>query len=329
MALLRALGVIAVLALVGAAAMDARASIGGGDARTKMTMIVGAAPGGGFDLVARESQQALRTNSIVNNTQVVNIPGAAGTISLGQLTRMEGDGGTLMVTGAVMLGGIALNPHGPTMADTTPIAKLAEDFGVIAVPEHSQFRTLNDLIERWKSNPAALPIGGGSAGGIDHMLAAVLAREAGIDPEELKYSAYAGGGELTVSLLSTAPGTPEIGISSYNEFRDLLEDGRLRALAVVAPERIDGVDAPTMIEAGFPHVNLVNWRGLVAPSDISPDQRQELIDVVSEMHATTEWQDTMKRNQWKDSFLTGDEFGSFLQQEQNRVSQILTDVGLR
>ncbi|MEE2058801.1 Bug family tripartite tricarboxylate transporter substrate binding protein [Rhodococcus artemisiae] len=321
-------GVACVIALVVAAGINASRTGSGADARAKLTLIAPAAAGGGWDLVAREAQQALRTDRISNNVQVVNIPGAAGTIGLSQLTELGGESTTMMVTGTVMLGGIARNDSPVDLSDTTPIARLAEDFEVIVVPENSPFQTLDDMIEAWRENPAAMPIGGGSAGGIDHMVAALLAREAGIDPAAIRYAAYAGGGELTINLLSTAPGTPGVGISGYNDFRDLLIDGRLRPLVVIAPERLEGLEAPTAEEAGYPAVDLVNWRGLVAPAGIEDSEQQELIDIVEEMIATEHWQAAVERNRWEESFLPGDEFGRFLVEEQLRVDAILEDLEL-
>lgn len=280
------LGLICVGALVVAAGINANRTGSGAEARAKLTLVAPAAAGGGWDLVAREAQQTLRANDIVNNVQVVNVPGAAGTIGLSQLSRLGGDPTTMMVTGTVMLGGIVRNDSSVALSDMTPIARLAEDFEVIAVPADSPYRTLGELIEAWRADPAAMPIGGGSAGGIDHMVAAQLAREAGINPEQIRYAAYAGGGELTINLLSTAPGTPNVGISGYNDFRDMIAEGRLRALMVVAPERLDGLDAPTAAEAGYPAVDLVNWRGLVAPTALTDSEQQELIDIVSEMVET-------------------------------------------
>lgn len=321
-------GIIAVAVLVIAAGIDANRSGSRADAHTKLVLIAPAAPGGGWDLVAREAQQSLRSNKIVLNPQVLNIPGAGGTIGLSQLTRMDGESSTLMVTGTVMLGGIALSPSDLDLSEMTPVARLAEDFEVIAVPEHSEYQTLDDLIADWEQDPEALPIGGGSAGGIDHMVAAMLARDAGIDPAQIRYAAYAGGGDLTIALMSTASGTPGVGISGYNDFRDLIEDGRLRAIAVVAPDRLEGLDAPTMEEAGFPDVDLVNWRGLVAPAGLTEEEQDVLIDIATEMVDTPEWQEAVDRNRWNESFLTGEEFGDFLVTEQERITEILVDLGL-
>ncbi|RAV18357.1 tripartite tricarboxylate transporter substrate binding protein [Mycolicibacterium sp. GF69] len=322
------LAVICVGALVVAAGINANRTGSGAEARAKLTLVAPAAAGGGWDLVARESQQALRANDIVNNVQVVNVPGAAGTIGLSQLSRLGGDPTTMMVTGTVMLGGIVRNDSSVALSDMTPIARLAEDFEVIAVPADSPYRTLGELIEAWRADPAAMPIGGGSAGGIDHMVAAQLAREAGIDPEQIRYAAYAGGGELTINLLSTAPGTPNVGISGYNDFRDMIAEGRLRTLMVVAPERLDGLDAPTAAEAGYPAVDLVNWRGLVAPAGLTDSEQQELIEIVSEMVETEHWRNVIERNGWKPTFLAGAAFGSFIKQEEQRVATILQELGL-
>lgn len=321
-------GVVVVVGLVIAAGISANRSGAGADARTKLTMIAPAAPGGGWDLVAREAQQALRSDGIINNVAVNNIPGAGGTIGLSTVARMEGEPTIMMVTGTVMMGGITRNDSPTKLDQLTPIARLAQDFEVIAVPKDSEFKTLEDFFEAWRQHPRGIPIGGGSAGGIDHMVAAQLARVADVDPADLEYAAYAGGGELTINLLSTAPGTVKIGISGYNDFRDLLTNGSLRALAVVAPERLEGLDAPTMTELGFEQVDLVNWRGLVAPAGLTEAQRDELITIVEEMIETDSWQAAISRNRWQEWVLTGDEFGEFLTTEQERIDMILTDLGL-
>lgn len=319
---------VAVLVLAGFAVADARGTSDVSKARSSLTLMAPAAAGGGWDLVARESQQALRKNGLVNTVQVVNVPGAGGTIGLSQLTRMEGSPNIMMVTGTVMLGGIARGGDQVSLADTTPIARLAEDFEVIAVSADSRFTTLQEFLDAWKADPSSLPIGGGSAGGVDHLVAGQLARAVGVPPSELQYTPHSGGGELTISLLSTAAGTVEVGISGFNDFRDMIESGRLRALAVVAPERLEGVDVPTMAELGYPEVDLINWRGLVGAPRLSEQQRAELVDIVTEMVATQEWQATIDRNRWRESYLVGEEFTAFVASEQTAISELLKELGL-
>lgn len=316
-----------VLVLAGFAVADARDTETSGKARASLTMMAPAAAGGGWDLVAREAQQALRKNKIVSTVQVSNVPGAAGTIGLSQLVRMEGQPNILMVTGTVMLGGIARGAEN-SLADTTPIARLAEDFLVVAVPASSPYKTLDDFLTAWQKDPGAIPIGGGSAGGVDHLVAGQLAKSVGIPGSALKYTPHSGGGELTISLLSTAAGTVNVGISGFNDFRDMIESGKLRGLAVVAPERLSGVDIPTMTELGHPGVDLVNWRGLVAPPRINDTDRAELTAIVTEMVATPEWQAAVVRNRWKENFLTGADFEKFIAEEQQSITTLLKELGL-
>ncbi|MBY6351531.1 Bug family tripartite tricarboxylate transporter substrate binding protein [Rhodococcoides corynebacterioides] len=322
--LTRALGAVAVAAAVTVAGIDAASSASGSDARAKLTMIAPAAAGGGWDLVARESQQALRSDGIVNNAQVVNVPGAGGTIGLSQLETLTGQPTTLMVTGTVMLGGIAINDSPVTLQDTVPVARLAEDFEVFVVPRDSPYQNLDDFLDAWRANPGGLPIGGGSLGGIDHIVSGQLAQQADIDPAAINYIAFSGGGEVLTSLLSNTVG---IAVSGYNDFRDQIEAGNVRALAVAAPEPVPGIDTPTFIEQGY-DVDLVNWRGLVAPPGVSDTDRQTLIDIVTEMVDTEQWATAVERNRWKESLLTGDEFGEFLAAEQDRISDILRELGL-
>ncbi|OZC64222.1 tricarboxylic transporter [Rhodococcus sp. 06-462-5] len=322
--LLRTIGALVVVGAVTVAGIDAARSASGSDARAKLTLIAPAAAGGGWDLVARESQQALRSDGIVNNAQVVNVPGAGGTIGLSQLENLSGQPTTVMITGTVMLGGIAINNSETTLADTVPIAKLAEDFEVFVVPRDSPIQNLEDMIEAWRANPGGLPIGGGSLGGIDHIVAGQLAQEADIDPAAINYIAYSGGGEVLTSLLSNTVG---VAVSGFNDFRDQIEAGNVRALAVAAPEPLEGFDVDTFIEQGY-NVDLVNWRGIVAPPGISDEDRQTLIEIVSEMVETEQWATAVERNRWKESVLTGDEFGEFLDVEQERITGILEELGL-
>lgn len=320
-------GAVALAVLGYFAVSDAAGSDTGSQARSSMTIIAPAAAGGGWDLVARESQQALRTESVVNSVQVVNVPGAAGTIGLSQLARRAGEANTVMVTGTVMVGGVSMSNSTTTLSDVTPIARLAEDFEVIAVPAESPWQTLDDFLEAWRADPT-MPIGGGSAGGIDHLVAGQLAREAGVEPGQLQYAPYAGGGELTLSLLSSAAGTVPVGISGFNDFRDLIEGGRLRALAVVSPERLRGVDAPTMIELGYDSVDLVNWRGVLAPPGLSEAERDELVAVVEEMTETPSWDEAVDRNRWERSYAGPEEFAEFIESEQRRIDDLLEELDL-
>lgn len=319
-----ALGIAATAALVGVAAVNASGSTAGADPRTKLTIMAPAAPGGGWDLASRESQQVLRSTSVVNNVQVVNVPGAGGTIGLGQFVQLGADPTNLMMTGTVMEGAITANGSAASLGDTTPIARLAEDYIVFIVPADSPFQTLDDFVRAWRENPHGQAVGGGGIGGTDHLLTGLTAKAAGIDPADINYVSYAGGGEVLTALLSN---TVAVGVSGYNDFSDQIEAGRLRALAVSAEEPVAGIDIPTFIEQGV-DVNLPNWRGLVAPPGITDDQRDELVAIVEQMASTPEWEEVLERNRWRDALLTGTKFATFIEEDQARVDAIIEELGL-
>ncbi|GMA28348.1 Bug family tripartite tricarboxylate transporter substrate binding protein [Arenivirga flava] len=311
-------------AVFGLAAVDASGGGAGATPRTALTLVAPAAPGGGWDAFAREAQQVIRDEGASSTVQVVNVPGAAGTIGLGQVAQMGDRHDIMLVTGTVMIGGVAMATSGETLEHTTPIARIADDYAVLVVPADSPYETLDDFVAAWQEDPGGTAIAGGSLGGIDHLVAGLAGAEVGIDPRDVNYIAYPGGGEVVSSMLSNSAAA---GISGLNEFRDQIEVGNIRALAVSAEEPQEGLGIPTFREAGV-DVAMSNWRGLVAPPDISDETRAELIAIVEEMQASDAWRATLDRNNWTDSMLVGDEFGAFLEAESTRIETIIEELGL-
>jgi len=310
--------------LVAAAAWDARRAGTLSGARTGLTIIAPASPGGGWDTNARQLQAAMRESGVVTNPQVVNVPGAAGTIALSQLAEMSGQGDVLMVTGTVMVGGVEINDSENGFEDVTPIARTTDDYEVIVVPADSPLESVDDLVAAWQSDPRGVAVGGGSLGGTDQLLAIQLALAVGVEATDVNYIAYSGGGEAVQALLS---GASDIGISGYNEFADQIEAGTMRALAVSAPEPQPEIGIPTLYELGY-DVHQPNWRGLLAPPGLSEEQVAELDAIVAETLATPEWRATLERNRWIDAELFDAEFAAFVDEEVARVRQIFDEAGL-
>ncbi|MFF5792528.1 Bug family tripartite tricarboxylate transporter substrate binding protein [Paeniglutamicibacter sp. NPDC012692] len=313
-----------VAVVTGLALVNAAANGGETTARSKLVLMAPAAPGGGWDGFARESQQAMKSGGVVNNAQVVNVPGAGGTIGLSQFVQMKGRHDMLMMTGGVMVGAIELADSETTFDDIVPIARLADDYAVLVVPADSEFATLDEFTKRWQEDPGGTSISGGSLGSIDHLLTGLVAQKVGIDPKLTNYIAYSGGGEALTSMLS---GTTVAGMSGYNEVADQIEAGTLRALAISAGERLPGVEIPTFKEQGV-DAEMANWRGVAAAPGITEEQEQELVDIVTEYRQTKHWQDALKRNSWTDSFMTGQEFEDFIDSEVTVTKDIVEGLGL-
>lgn len=292
--------------------------------RSKLTIMAPASPGGGWDGFSREAQTAARSEGIVNNVQVVNVPGAGGTIGLAQLVQMEGRADILMATGGVMVGAISLGDPPETLADVTPIARVADDFAALVVPADSEIETLDDFVEAWKADPTGTSIAGGSLGSIDHLMTASVAGAIGLDPQDANYIAYSGGGEALSAMLSH---TTTGGMSGYNEISGQVEAGQLRVLAVSSPERMPGVDVPTFVEQGI-DVSMSNWRGFVAPAGLTEDEIDELASIVDELRNSESWREVLDRNNWQDAYMEREEFAVFLDEQQREVDAIIEELGL-
>jgi putative tricarboxylic transport membrane protein len=290
-----------------------------------LEIVVPAAPGGGWDQTGRAMQNALQEEDLASGIQVVNIPGAGGTIGLAQfVSSKEGQGNALMAGGLVMLGAILTNQSPVTLEQVTPIARLTGEYEVIVVPASSEIQTLDDLIAQFKEDPQSVSWGGGSAGGTDHMLVGLIAKAAGVDPSGINYVPFAGGGEALASILG---GHVTAGVSGYQEFAGQIDTGDLRALAISSAERLEGADIPTLKEQGV-DVELTNWRAVFAPPGISDADKQALGDAVGKMVESEAWQNTLKDRAWLDLYLPPAEFAQFLEQDRQQVETVLKDIGL-
>jgi len=314
----------AVALITGVAVGNAAATGASSTVRNKLTVMAPASPGGGWDGFSREAQAAMRSEGIVNNVQVANVPGAGGTIGLSQLVQMTGRDDILMATGGVMVGAIALGDTAESLQDVTPIARVADDFAALVVPADSPITSLDEFVEVWQADPEGTSIAGGSLGSIDHLMTGILAGAIGLDPKQANYIAYSGGGEALSAMLSH---TTTGGMSGYNEISGQVEAGQLRVLAVSSPERMPGEDVPTFIELGV-DVTMSNWRGFVAPPGLSDAQTAELAAIVDEMQASPAWQEVLKRNNWTDSYLVGPDFEAFLGEQQIEIDKIIEELGL-
>jgi putative tricarboxylic transport membrane protein len=294
-------------------------------AQMELKIMAPAAPGGGWDQTARSMQQALMESGAAKSVQVTNIPGAGGTIGIAQFVNgAKGDGNQLMVNGFVMVGAILLNKAPVTLDQVTPIARLTQETQVIVVPANSPHKTAKDLAEAVKKDIAKVTFAGGSAGGVDHIMAALFAAAAGADASKINYVPFSGGGE---SLAAIMGGKVTAGISGYGEYEGQIKAGKLRAIGVTSPERMAGVDVPTFKEQGIDLV-LTNWRSVVAPPGITDAQKKALVDTIEKMVKSESWKTVLKQKGWDDAYLAGDEFGAFLKQEQTRVAAVLKSVGL-
>ena len=289
-----------------------------------MYVFVPAGPGGGWDGLGRAIEQASRGAGLVGSFQFENVGGAGGTVGLPRfVAQRRGRGDAIMVAGAVMVGAVITNRTPVGLKDVTPIARMTTEPGVIVVPANSDIRDLQGFLGALRANPGAVSVGGGSAGGMDHIALGLMLKAVGRNAREGSYVAFAGGGPAQAAILGAQV---RAGISGVSEFAEQIRAGRMRALATTGDTRsLDGV--PTLRESGLDIV-LGNWRGVFGAPGISGAQRQALADWMTALHASPPWKEILSTRGWDDWFLTGPAFEQFLARDEEETRQVLRDIGL-
>ena len=290
-----------------------------------INMFVPAAPGGGWDGTARAIERAAKAAGLVGTMQFENVGGAGGMVGLPRfVNQRKGQGNSLMVGGSVMVGAAISNKSPVTMRNVTPIARLTEEAGVVVVPASGKIKTWNELVAALKSNPKAVSVAGGSAGGTDHLILGLMVKALGRNPREAAYVAFAGGGPANAAIIG---GQVVAGISGYSEFEEQIKAGRMIPLATSGRTRIPGVNVPTMTELGM-NLVMANWRGVFAPPGIANAQRDALINFVSQLKDSAAWQQELVTRKWSDAFLTEVPFEREIRWDIERTEVVMKDLGL-
>ncbi|RCS22095.1 tripartite tricarboxylate transporter substrate binding protein [Phyllobacterium salinisoli] len=291
----------------------------------ELTIMAPAGAGGGWDSAARSLQEVMMATGQAKSVQVINVPGAGGTVGLAQFVgNANGASDQLLLAGITLVGASISNNSPVDLTQVTPIARLTGDPLVIVVPKDSPIKTIDDLLATIKKDVATAIWVGGSAGGADHILAALVTKAAGADPSKVNYIAYSGGGEALAAMLG---GQATAGVSGYGEWQGQIESGDLRALAISYPEPIDGIEAKPLKAQGL-DIELVNWRGIFADPDVKGADLEALKSAVGNTVQSKEWKDLIKARGWADYYAPADEFKTFIASETDRVRSILTSIGL-
>jgi putative tricarboxylic transport membrane protein len=293
-------------------------------AQPSLKMMIPANPGGGWDQTGRQLAAAMQSAKLVSSVQFENKGGAGGTIGLAQFVNSaKGDPNALMMGGMVMIGSIYLDNAPVNLTMVTPVARLTGEYEAIVVPKNSPHKTMADLVKAFKANPGSVSWGGGSAGGTDHILVGLLAKASGVDPAKINYVPFKGGGEAVAAIVG---GHVTAGVSGVGEFAEQVKGGRMRALAVSAPSRMDGIG--TLKEQGL-DVELANWRGVFGAPGITTAQRDALLKLVKAATDSAAWKTTLEKFGWAPIFLGGDDYKKFVEEDTKRIAGIIDSLGIK
>jgi putative tricarboxylic transport membrane protein len=293
-------------------------------ASANVKMMIPANPGGGWDGTGRALGNALREAGAASVTYE-NKGGAAGVIGLAQFYNSnKGDPNSLMVMGAVMLGGIITGKPPVSITQLTPIARLTTEYNVFVLPSNSPYKTMADVVAQLKKDPGSIKWGGGSRGSTEHIAAAQIAQAAGVPASKINYVPFRGGGEATAAILG---GNVTVGGSGYSEFQQYIESGKMKAIAVTSGQRLKGLNIPTLKEQGI-DVEIGNWRGVFGAADITPAQRDALTALVVKATKTKSWEADLAKNGWTPALLTGKAFDEFVDRDFAALRATMVRAGM-
>jgi len=229
-------------------------------------IIVPTPAGGPVDVMARLLANAL-PGALGQNVFIENKPGAGNTIGSRQAAGADPDGYTLMVSAAsgLIMSPMIVKSAGYDASSFAPIALVAETPQVLVINPQLPFKTVAELVAYAKANPGKLNYSTGGVGTLPHLNAELFKSVSGTN---ILHVPYKGGGP---SLTAVVAGEVQMTFDTVSTSLQLIQDGKLRALAIVGPKRSPELpDIPAMPEIGFPSVSSGAWTALLAPKDTPP-----------------------------------------------------------
>ncbi len=291
-------------------------------------IIVGVSPGGGIDRTARTLQKIMQNKRYVEAAiTVVNKPGGGSTIAQAYLNQHAGDAHYLYLGATSLLTNHIIGKSAQSHKDFTPIALLSDEYIGFAVKTDSLVRTGKDLIDVMKSRPESLPIGiATAAGNTNHIAAAFIAKAAGGDIKKLRVAVFGSGGEAMTAVIGghvSLVTTPAANLNAH------AQAGRLRVIAVAAPQRLIGplAGVPTWREQGVNAV-VANWRPIIAPKGLSAAQIAFWDDVFARLTHTEEWKNEVDNGGGISHYMNSRELATYFDIQYAEFRAILGELGL-
>ncbi len=230
-------------------------------------IVVGFAPGGATDLVARLVAQKLQA-SLGQPVIVENKPGAGSNIGAEAVARADPDGYTLLLGTIANATNMSIyrNLRYDTLRDFAPISQLMAAPSVLVVTPSLPVNTLQELIALAKAKPGTLTYASSGAGGSPHLAGELLELRAGIDMIHVPYKGAA------PALADVIGGQVSLGFKTALSAIPSMQAGKLKPIAVASARRLPQIpNVPTMAEAGMPDFEVSSWNGLLAPAKTPPE----------------------------------------------------------
>jgi len=312
------------VSLLTAAPMQAFAQAASDYPSRPIELVVPFGAGGGTDILARVTAEAAKKHSSQPIT-VVNRPGASGSIGLTEVVNARPDGYKIAMVTVEM----AIIPHmgiakfSPE-ADFTPLVRLNADPVVLTVSATSPWKTIEEMVDAAKKSKDPLKFGNAGTGGVSHLAAVALAQKAGTT---FNHVPFQGNAPAVVALLG---GHIDAVTASPSEVFSFVQTGKLRALAVLADQRLGGVFAqvPTMKERNI-DLSIGTWRGLAAPKGLPADVLARLSAIAIKTANEPAVKEAMEKQNLGYSVADGEAFRRQIAADSALYKQLIEQMGLK
>lgn len=287
--------------------------------------IVPTAPGSTMDVLAREMQKIWQARHAVGEPITVESkPGAGGAIGWSYVSRQAADGHYIAISGPTLLANDVLGVGNLKYTDLTPIAQLFTEYTVFAVRADGPIKDGAALVNAMRtSKTVSIGVAPGF-GGSNHVAVLKLAKAANIDPAGLTIVPFPGANQSITALLGGHIDMADATISAMEPF---LASGKLRAIAVAAPERLSGAQSniPTWKEQGFDIVE-GDWRGIVGPKGLDDGEVAYWNKRVAALIKTPEWAGVLEKYHWDADYTNSDGSARFLNAQYRELRDTLKSL---
>ncbi|MFM8447258.1 MAG: Bug family tripartite tricarboxylate transporter substrate binding protein, partial [Candidatus Nanopelagicaceae bacterium] len=290
----------------------------------KLEWVASSGVGGGYGTTAIAFADAMKAEGMLGDYTVSYKSGGSGTVGLGYFQDQKSRSDVAFINGFAMVAGVASTKSKLKLSDNTQISGLMREWEAIVVPASSKYRTIQQLLDDIKADPKSMPIAGGSKGTVDHVFMGLLVEKAGVPATSMNYVPYAGGGEVTTSVLGKQT---VAGVSGTSEFATYVKAGKLRVLALSSAKPLASIKGKTLIQQGI-DMTFGNWRGFDVSGSMSAADRLNFIKVADVVRAGNAWKATLKAKDWTNLDERGNDFKTFIADQTTSITKLLVSLGL-
>ncbi len=290
-----------------------------------VTIVAPSDAGSVWDRTARSIKSVLKKIHLTDKrVQVENRPGGSGSSFLKEyVTHDEGNNNKLFVNSpTILINNLKPGEYRSTYGyrDVTPLVGLTEGYVAIVVKADSQFKTFKSLVRAVDKDSDNYRFSGGSSRmAMDHLLLMQPFYKSGVNIRKIDYEPSDGSGQALVKLLDEDVDAVIADVDAIGEFTKL---GKIRVLAVSAPTRIKGLNAPTYKELGI-DAEFRIWKGVFGPKKMSEPMRFYWSTVLAKMANSSAWKDELRVQGWNAYYRDGLELEKLLVKQEAELKELI------